>query len=85
MRPIKMDHAFDSIGINSLQARRGLQTSAGVEQHVSDPVRCEKCDRDATNELWECQIPVCRALFCKCCANNMEDERVERAINSWYH
>ncbi|KAF2133509.1 hypothetical protein P153DRAFT_158082 [Dothidotthia symphoricarpi CBS 119687] len=83
--PIDLEHVPDRVVINSLEVRPYLQTNYGVRQHVHVPVFCNRCGEDVEEEMWECEIAVCRMTVCKACAEDMEEEWQERAIGSWAH
>lgn len=82
-RPINLRDVPDEASINSLGVRPYFQTHAGVKQHVRVPVLCSKCSDDVHEEIWECEIAVCRVAVCKSCALDMEEEWQQRAIGTW--
>ncbi|KAH7380114.1 hypothetical protein BKA66DRAFT_587369, partial [Pyrenochaeta sp. MPI-SDFR-AT-0127] len=83
--PIDLKKVPDEATINELEVRPYLQTHVGAKQHVQIPVPCEKCGLDVKEQLWECEIAVCRMVVCKECAKDMEHERKQRAIGAWAH
>ncbi|KAH6859154.1 hypothetical protein BKA58DRAFT_369364 [Alternaria rosae] len=83
--PINLKTVPDEVAINSLEVRPYLHTSVGYKQHVSVPVFCDRCDEDVKEELWECDISVCRMGVCKQCAEDMEHEWQERVADAWTH
>ncbi|CAG5149902.1 uncharacterized protein ALTATR162_LOCUS2484 [Alternaria atra] len=83
--PINLKTVPDEVAINSLAVRPYMHTAVGYKQHVSVPVFCDRCDRDVKEELWECDIAVCRMGVCRRCAEDMEHEWQERVANAWTH
>lgn len=81
--PINLKTVPDEVAINSLEVRPYLHTAVGSKQHVSVPVFCDRCDDDVKEELWECDIAVCRMGVCKPCAEDMEHEWQERVGDAW--
>jgi hypothetical protein len=81
--PINLKTVPDEVGINALEVRPYLHTAVGYKQHVSIPVLCDRCDVDVKEELWECDIAVCRMGVCKKCAEDMEHEWQERVAEAW--
>ncbi|KAI4921689.1 hypothetical protein J4E90_000115 [Alternaria incomplexa] len=81
--PINLKTVPDEVAINSLEVRPYLHTAVGYKQHVSVPVFCDRCDEDVKEDLWECDIDVCRMGFCKQCAEDMEHEWQERVADAW--
>ncbi|KAF1932612.1 uncharacterized protein M421DRAFT_1233 [Didymella exigua CBS 183.55] len=81
--PVDLKTIPDSAVINSLGVRPYLQTYTGIKQHVKIPVVCEKCCEDCDENVWECEISVCRMAVCQNCAEDMEAEWQERAVNGW--
>ncbi|KAI4626380.1 uncharacterized protein J4E87_004882 [Alternaria ethzedia] len=81
--PINLKTVPDEVAINSLEVRPYLHTAFGYKQHVSVPVFCHRCDEDVKEELWECDIDVCRMGVCKQCAEDMEHEWQERVADAW--
>jgi hypothetical protein len=80
---INLKNVPDEVSINSLEVRPYLQTSVGTRQHVRVPVLCDRCAEDVDEELWECEIAVCRMGVCKKCAEFMEAEWQQRAVDAW--
>ncbi|KAJ4363237.1 hypothetical protein N0V95_001140 [Ascochyta clinopodiicola] len=78
--PIDLKHIPDNAVVNSLEVRPYLQTYTGVKYHVKIPVLCEKCGEDCNENVWECEIAVCRMAVCQSCAENMEAEWQERTV-----
>ncbi|KAI4698067.1 uncharacterized protein J4E84_001201 [Alternaria hordeiaustralica] len=81
--PINLKTVPDEVAINSLEVRPYLHTAVGFKQHVSVPVFCDRCNEDVKEELWECDIHVCRMGVCKQCAEDMEHEWQERVADAW--
>lgn len=81
--PIDLRSIPDDAVINSLEVRPYLHTYTGVKQHVKIPVSCERCGNDCDENVWECEIAVCRMAACQICAEEMEAEWQERAVNGW--
>ncbi|KAI4648471.1 uncharacterized protein J4E79_010093 [Alternaria viburni] len=81
--PINLKTVPDEVAINSLEVRPYLHTAVGYKQHVSVPVFCDRCNEDVKEELWECDIHVCRMGVCKQCAEDMEHEWQERVADAW--
>ncbi|CAN9083734.1 unnamed protein product [Alternaria sp. RS040] len=81
--PINPKTVPDEVAINSLEVRPYLHTAVGSKQHVSVPVFCDRCDDDVKEELWECDIAVCRMGVCRQCAEDMEHEWQERVGDAW--
>jgi hypothetical protein len=81
--PVDLKTIPDNAVINSLEVRPYLQTYTGIKQHVKIPVVCEKCGKDCNENVWECEIAVCRMAVCQNCAEDMEAEWQERAVNGW--
>lgn len=81
--PIDLTRIPDDAVINSLEVRPYMRTHNGVKQHVKIPVLCEKCGNDCDENVWECEIAVCRMVVCQPCAEEMEVEWQERAVNGW--
>jgi hypothetical protein len=81
--PIDLKSVPDGTVINNLEVRPYLQTYTGIKQHVYIPVLCEKCGDDCDENIWECQIAVCRMAACQSCAEDMEAEWQERAVSGW--
>lgn len=81
--PVDLKTIPDNTAINSLEVRPYLQTYTGVKQHIKIPVVCEKCGEDCNENVWECEIAVCRMAVCQNCAEEMEVEWQERAVNGW--
>ncbi|XPS73541.1 hypothetical protein M3J09_005686 [Ascochyta lentis] len=81
--PVDLKHIPDIAVVNSLEVRPYLQTYTGVKQHVKIPVLCEKCCEDCDENVWECEIAVCRMAVCQSCAEDMEAEWQERAVSGW--
>ncbi|KAF3033854.1 hypothetical protein E8E11_004263 [Didymella keratinophila] len=81
--PVDLKIVPDTAIFNSLEVRPYLQTYTGVKQHVKIPVMCEKCGEDCDENLWECEIAVCRMIACQNCAEDMEAEWQQRAVNGW--
>ncbi|KAF2729037.1 hypothetical protein EJ04DRAFT_82592 [Polyplosphaeria fusca] len=82
-QPIKIGLAPDNIAINNLAVRPYLHTQNGTKQHVHIPIKCDNCNRDVDEELWECEIPVCRLSVCYRCAIQMQQNSEVRALGSW--
>jgi hypothetical protein len=83
--PINLKTVPDEVAINSLAVRPYMHTAVGYKQHVSVPVFCDRCDGDVKEELWECDIAVCRMGVCRRCAEDMEHEWQERVADAWTH
>lgn len=81
--PIDLRTIPDDTFINNLEVRPYLKTYTGIKQHVKIPVSCEKCGKDCNEDVWECEIDVCRMVTCQRCAEEMEAEWQERAVNGW--
>lgn len=81
--PINLRTVPDETVVNSLEVRPYLQTYTGIQQHVKIPVLCESCEKDCDENVWECEIAVCRMAVCRDCAVDMEKEWRERAVNGW--
>lgn len=81
--PIDLKHIPDDAVVNSLEVRPYLQTYTGIKQHVKIAVLCEKCGEDCNENIWECEIAVCRMVVCQSCAEDMEAEWQERAVSGW--
>ncbi|KAL1799924.1 hypothetical protein ACET3X_000266 [Alternaria dauci] len=81
--PINLKTVPDEVAINSLEVRPYLHTAVGYKQHVSVPVFCDRCGEDVKEELWECDIAICRMGVCKKCAEDMEHEWQERVTDAW--
>ena len=81
--PIDLKQIPDAAAVNSLEVRPYLQTYTGIKQHVHIPVLCEKCGEDCDENVWECEIAVCRMVVCQSCAEDMEAEWQERAVSGW--
>ncbi|CAN9137059.1 unnamed protein product [Alternaria alternata] len=81
--PINLKTVPDEVAINSLEVRPYLHTAVGTKQHVSVPVFCDRCDDEVKEELWECDITVCRMGVCRQCAEDMEHEWQERVGDAW--
>ncbi|KAF1836184.1 hypothetical protein BDW02DRAFT_596588 [Decorospora gaudefroyi] len=80
--PIDLKTVPDEVGINSLEVRPYLHSPSGIKQHVHIPVFCDRCNDDVKEELWECDIAVCRMGVCKPCAEHMELEWQERVART---
>jgi hypothetical protein len=81
--PVDLKIVPDNAVVNSLEVRPYLQTYTGIKQHVKIPVMCEKCGKDCDENVWECEIAVCRMVACQNCAEDMEAEWQQRAVNGW--
>ncbi|KAF1365396.1 hypothetical protein EJ07DRAFT_171309 [Lizonia empirigonia] len=81
--PVDLKHIPDDAVVNSLEVRPYLQTYTGIKQHVKIAVLCEKCGEDCNENIWECEIAVCRMVVCQSCAEDMEAEWQERAVSGW--
>lgn len=81
--PVDLKTISDNAVVNALEVRPYLQTYTGIKQHVKIPVLCEKCGQDCDENVWECEIAVCRMAVCQNCAKDMEIEWQERAVNGW--
>lgn len=81
--PIDLRQIPDNAVVNSLEVRPYLQTYTGIKQHVKIPVLCEKCGEDCDENVWECEIAVCRMAVCQSCAEDMEAEWQERSVSEW--
>ena len=81
--PVDLKTVPDNAVVNGLEVRPYLQTYTGVKQHVKIPVMCEKCGEDCDENVWECEIAVCRMVACQKCAEDMEAEWQQRAVNGW--
>lgn len=84
-RPINLKKTSDDVAFNYLQVSPYLRTPSGIKQYVHVPVQCQNCSNDVREELWECEVSVCRLAVCYTCAVNMEKEWEGRAVNSWEH
>jgi hypothetical protein len=84
-RPINLRKVPDETIVNSLEVRPYLQTYTGIQQHVKIPVLCENCEKDCDENVWECEIAVCRMAVCRDCAVDMKKEWRERAVNGWIY
>ena len=82
---IDLTRVPDETTINALQVRPYLQTRAGVKQHVRVPVHCDRCFTDVNEDLWVCQVDVCRMAVCHTCADAMEAEWQARVVAQWKH
>jgi hypothetical protein len=83
LHPINLKTIPDEAAINSLQVRPYLVTQTGRKTHIHVPVFCDRCGEDVDEELWECDIAVCRIVVCKACAGHMEIEWRERVCAAW--
>ncbi|KAH6616488.1 hypothetical protein C7974DRAFT_442220 [Boeremia exigua] len=81
--PVDLKTMPDNAVVGSLEVRPYLQTYTGTKQHVKIPILCEKCGEDCNENVWECEIAVCRMAVCQTCAENMEVEWQQRAIDGW--
>ncbi|KAJ8112864.1 hypothetical protein OPT61_g4873 [Boeremia exigua] len=81
--PVDLKTMPDDAVVNSLEVRPYLQTYTGLKQHVKIPVLCEKCCKDCDENVWECEIAVCRMAVCQSCAEGMEVEWQQRAVGGW--
>jgi hypothetical protein len=87
-------HAFQSVDLkkipdeatmDNLRIRPYLQTRNGIKQHVHVPVRCNRCSKDVNDDLWVCEVDVCRMAACRKCMDAMEYEWQARAVAVWKH
>ncbi|USP73803.1 uncharacterized protein yc1106_01077 [Curvularia clavata] len=83
LHPINLKTIPDEATINSLQVRPYLRTPAGRKEHIRVPVFCNKCGEDVEEEVWECEVAVCRLVCCRKCAMDMGREWKERATGAW--
>ncbi|UPX14509.1 uncharacterized protein EKO05_0004989 [Ascochyta rabiei] len=83
--PIDLKRIPDNAVVNGLEVRPYLQTYTGVKQHVKIPVLCERCSENCDENVWECEIAVCRMAVCQSCAEDMEIEWQERSVRGWKH
>ncbi|KAJ4994055.1 hypothetical protein SVAN01_00532 [Stagonosporopsis vannaccii] len=81
--PVNLKTIPDGALVNTLEVRPYLRTYTGTKQHVKIPVFCEKCAKDCDENLWKCEIAVCRMVVCQACAEKMEVEWQQRAISGW--
>lgn len=81
--PVDLKTIPDNASVNGLEVRPYLQTYTGIKQHVKIPVICERCGEDCDENVWECEIAVCRMAVCQNCAEHMEAEWQERAVSGW--
>jgi hypothetical protein len=73
----------DKVVLNSLQVSPFLVTTSGAKQHVKVPVACENCGHNVKEEVWECEVPVCKLSVCYDCAVAMQAEWEGRVVKSW--
>ncbi|ENI05132.1 hypothetical protein COCC4DRAFT_23617 [Bipolaris maydis ATCC 48331] len=83
LHPINLQSIPDEAAINTLEVRPYLRTHSGRKTHVHIPVFCDRCGEDVREELWECDIAVCRMVVCKACAADMEGEWRGRVCGEW--
>lgn len=83
LHPVNLETIPDEAAINSLQVRPYLCTPSGRQQHVQIPVFCNRCGEDVKEEMWECDVAVCRMVTCRKCAMDMEREWKERVTGAW--
>ncbi|KAF5848756.1 hypothetical protein GGP41_009860 [Bipolaris sorokiniana] len=83
LHPINLQSIPDEAAINALEVRPYLRTHSGRKMHVHVPVFCDRCGEDVLEELWECDIAVCRMVVCKGCAADIEGEWRIRVCGEW--
>ncbi|KAF2006969.1 hypothetical protein P154DRAFT_615070 [Amniculicola lignicola CBS 123094] len=82
-RAIDLNRVPNNTSVNELSVSPYIQPGTGIKQQIPVHVFCENCNKDCRDEVFECEIPVCRLTVCGECSVEMRVESEGRAIGSW--